>query len=271
MLLEATKRDPFKTNGVVVGLVIDNNDPKGHYRVKVKFPWVSESDPEYAGKVTDDEDFRSTWCRITSFMAGSRKGEDQRGSFFLPEVDDEVLLAFEHGDLRRPYVLGSLYNGVDKPIHDNDSQGGENNFRSIRSRDGHMLQFVDDDGGNQRLILQNLVQAADTVKPPNERDGHWICLDQSGDVDQIEIYDHTQEHYILIDTKNKKITIECKTGDMDILVEKTITMNCTDLKVNASNNIEMEAGSNILLKSGTSTKIDGGSLIEEKAGKITLN
>ena len=58
---------------------------------------------------------------------------------------------------------------------------------------------------------------------------------------------------------------------MDILVEKTITMKCTDLKVNASNNIEMEAGSNILMKSGTSTKINGGGLIEEKAGKITLN
>ena len=270
MLLEATKRDPFKTNGVVVGVVIDNKDPKGHYRVKVKFPWVSESG-NYASSVVDNEDFRSTWCRLTSFMAGSRDGDDLRGSFFLPEVDDEVLLAFEHADLRRPYVIGSLYNGVDKPIHDNESQGGENNFRSIRSRDGHMLQFVDNNSGDQRLILQNLVQSADTVKAPRERDGHWICLDQSGSVDQIEIYDHTQEHYILIDTKSKKITIECVTGDMDILVEKTITMKCTDLKVDASNNIEMKAGTNVEIEAGSTMKLKAGSLIEEKAGKITLN
>ncbi len=270
MLLEATKRDPFKINGVVVGVVIDNNDPKGHYRVKVKFPWVSESG-DYASSVKDDEDFRSTWCRLTSFMAGSKDGADFRGAFFLPEVDDEVLLAFEHGDLRRPYVIGSLWNGVDKPIHDNDSQGGENNFRSIRSRDGHMLQFVDDNKGDQRIILQNLVPADQTVAAPKERDGHWICLDQSGSVDQIEIYDHTQEHYILIDTKNKKITIECVTGDMDILVEKTITMKCTDLKIEASNNIQAKAGNNVEIEAGSTMKLKAGALIEEKAGKITLN
>lgn len=270
MLLEATKRDPFKTNGVVVGIVIDNKDPHGHYRVKVKFPWVSESG-DYASTVVDDEDFRSTWCRLTSFMAGSRDGEKPRGAFFLPEVDDEVLLAFEHGDLRRPYVIGSLWNGVDLPPHDNDSQGGENNFRTIQSREGHTLQFVDDNKGDQRIILQNLVQVDDTVKSPKERDGHWICLDQSGEVDQIEIYDHTQEHYILIDTKNKKITIECVTGSMDILVEKTITMKCTDLKVDASNNIEMKAGTNVEIEAGSMMKLKAGSLIEEKAGKITLN
>ena len=59
-------------------------------------------------------------------------------------------------------------------------------------------------------VLQNLVGAKDMDKDPKQRKGHWICLDQSGDVDQIEIYDHTQEHYMLIDTKNKKITITTK-------------------------------------------------------------
>lgn len=270
MLLEATKRDPFKVNGVVVGIVVDNNDPKAHYRIKVKFPWVSESG-DYASSVTDDEDFRTTWCRITSFMAGSQKGEEQRGGFFLPEVDDEVLVAFEHGDLRRPYIIGSLWNGVDKPIHDNDSQGGKNSYRSIRSRSGHMLQFVDDAKGSERIVLQTLVPAGQTVDDPKKRDGHWICLDQSGSVDQIEIYDHTQEHYILIDTKSKKITIECKTGDMDILVEKTITMKCTDLKIEASNNIQAKAGSNVKIEAGSNMDLKAGGTLAEKASKITLN
>lgn len=270
MLLEATKRDPFKVQGVVAGIVVDNKDPKAHYRVKVKFPWVSESG-DYASSVKDEEDFRTTWCRVTTFMAGSQKGSEQRGGFFLPEVDDEVLIAFEHGDLRRPYIIGSLWNGIDKPIHDNESQGGKNSYRSIRSRSGHMLQFVDDAEGKERIILQNLVPAGQTVDDPKARDGHWICLDQSGDVDQIEIYDHTQEHYILIDTKNKKITIECKTGDMDILVEKTITMKCTDLKIEASNNIQAKAGSNVKIEAGSNMDLKAGGTLAEKASKITLN
>lgn len=271
MLLEPNKRDPFKINGVVIAIVVDNVDPENRYRVKVKYPWVTESDGKYTDKA-DEEDFRSSWCRITSMFAGSKKdGEGLRGSFFLPEVDDEVLVAFEHGDLRRPYIIGSLWNGVDKPIDDNKSQDGKNTHRSIKSRSGHTFQFVDDDGGKERIVLQNLVQDGDTRKDPKQRDGHWICLDQSGDVDQIEIYDHTQEHYILIDTKNKKITIECVTGDMDILVEKTIYMKCTDLKIEASNNITAEAGTNIEEKAGSTMKLEAGSLIEEKAGKITLN
>ncbi len=271
MLLEQAKRDPFKINGVVIGIVIDNKDPEKRYRVKVKYPWALESDTKYTEK-KDDEDFRSSWCRITSMFAGTKKeGEGHRGAFFLPEVDDEVLIAFEHGDLRRPYIIGSLWNGVDVPPDDNDSQDGKNTHRSIVSRSGHTLQFVDDAEGKERIIMQNLVQDKDTRKDPKQRDGHWICLDQSGDVDQIEIYDHTQEHYILIDTKNKKITIECVTGDMDILVEKTIYMKCTDLKIEASNDIKATAGNNIEEDAGSTMKLTAGTLIEEKAGKITLN
>jgi uncharacterized protein involved in type VI secretion and phage assembly len=272
MLLERQKRDPFKTQGVAVGIVIDNNDPEKQYRVKVKYPWVAESDGKYTDKA-DKESFVSTWCRIASFMAGSKDGgaDTFRGAFWLPEVDDEVLLAFEHGDLRRPIVIGSLWNWVDKPIHDNQSQGGANWFRSIRSRSGHMLQFVDAKEGTERIVVQNLVKATDTAKDPKQRDGHWICLDQSGKVDQIEIYDHTQEHYILIDTKGKKITIECKTGDMDIFVEKTIHMKCTDLKIEAKNNIDAKANANVKIEAGSNMDLKAGGVMTEKASLIKLN
>jgi len=267
MLTERTKREPFKIQGVVIGIVIDNKDPEASYRVKVKFPWVSESG-SYAGGAKDDYDFRSNWCRIATFMGGK-----ERGAFWLPEVDDEVLIAFEHGDVRRPFVIGSLWNGVDKTIHDNKSQDGKNNFRSIRSRSGHMLQFVDKkDDKIERVVLQNLVKAADTAKDPKQRDGHWICLDQSGDVDQIEIYDHKQEHYILIDTKNKKITIECKTGDMLIKTEKTLTLDCKDLVVKASATIKQESGKTTETKSGAAMDIKAGGNMTLKGGpNINLN
>ncbi|MSQ82216.1 MAG: phage tail protein [Myxococcales bacterium] len=266
MILERAKREPFKVQGVVIGLVVDNKDPDGHYRVKVKFPWVLESDAKYTD-AKDDEDFRTTWCRIATFMAGK-----DRGAFWLPEVDDEVLIAFEHGDVRRPFMIGALWNGVDTPIHANQEQSGKNWFRSIRSRSGHMLQFVDKkDDKIERVILQTLVQPKDEEKDPKQRNGHWIALDQSGSVDQIEIYDHTQEHYILIDTKNKKITIECKTGDMLIKAKKTITIDCKDLVIKASNTIKQESGAATETKAGATMAIKSSSTMTVKGSTINLN
>src|ERR1700750_2275998 len=81
--------------GVVVAVVTNNQDPDGFGRVKVKFPWLSDVD-------------ESSWARIAAPMAGKA-----RGIYFLPEVDDEVLVIFEHGDVRSPYVLGALWNCQD--------------------------------------------------------------------------------------------------------------------------------------------------------------
>src|SRR5205085_2988322 len=113
-------------SGVVVGVVTNNqDDPDGLGRVKVKFPWLSN----------DEESF---WARVAVPMAGK-----ERGFYFLPEVEDEVLVAFEHGDPRFPYVLGSLWNGQDKPPEKND---GKNNVRVIKSRSGHVIRLNDEDG-----------------------------------------------------------------------------------------------------------------------------
>jgi len=266
MLMERVKREPFKILGVVVGIVVDNKDPEGYYRIKVKYPWVSESSDKYT-TTPDEEDFRSTWCRIANFMAGHN-----RGSFWLPEVDDEVLIAFEHGDVRRPFVMGSLWNGEDKTYHANQAQDGKNWFRSIRSRSGHMLQFVDKkDDKVERIILQTKVAEGKEVAEPTGRAGHRLVLDQSSDVDQIELYDHTNEHYILIDTKAKKITIECKTGDMLLKAEKTITMECKDLVVKASGSIKQESGGATTTKAGADMNIEASGTLTAKGATIKLN
>ncbi len=76
--------------GVYTGLVTNNQDPENRGRVKVKFPWLHASE-------------ESWWARVATFYAG--KG---RGSYFMPEVDDEVLVVFERGDFHHPYVVGSL-------------------------------------------------------------------------------------------------------------------------------------------------------------------
>jgi len=112
--------------GVVVGLVTNNQDPDGVGRVKVRFPWLSDQDESY-------------WARIAAPMAGK-----DRGVYLLPEVDDEVLVAFEHGDIRRPYVVGALWNSKDTPPASNDD--GKNNIRIIKSRSGHVVKLNDEDG-----------------------------------------------------------------------------------------------------------------------------
>ena len=114
-------------NGVVIGLVTDNNDPNNGARVKLKFPWL-------------DDNYESDWARITQLGAGPNSG-----ALWIPEVNDEVLVAFEFGDIRRPFVVGSLYNGQDSP---NLGQGLFDNGKVLRrgfiSRLGHQFIMFDD-------------------------------------------------------------------------------------------------------------------------------
>jgi len=120
--------------GVVVGIVTNNQDPDGLGRVKVKFPWLSDGD-------------ESHWARLASPMAG--KG---RGLYLLPEVDDEVLVVFEQGQLDRPFIIGALWNGEDDPPAGNDD--GKNNLRMLKSRSGHTVT-LDDTEGSEKIIVSD--------------------------------------------------------------------------------------------------------------------
>jgi len=151
-MLELLQAQPQPTlgPGVVIGIVTNNQDPHGLGRVKVKFPWLS----------TEDE---SAWARIAAPMAGQG-----RGFYYLPEVNDEVLVAFEHGDIHRPYILGGLWNGRDTPPKKNREVvggGGRVEQRIIKSRAGHTITLDDSDGhpsitivdktGNNRIIINS--------------------------------------------------------------------------------------------------------------------
>jgi uncharacterized protein involved in type VI secretion and phage assembly len=80
----------------------------------------------------------------------------ERGGVFLPEVNDEVLVAFDRGDWRQPYVLGGLYNGVDKPKLGSglvDGTSGAVKRRGLVSKNGHMLVFFDDSSSDGLALL----------------------------------------------------------------------------------------------------------------------
>lgn len=185
-----------KIFGVVIGVVSNNQDDEGYARVKITFPWL-----------TDDEE--SKWARIASVMAG-----DMRGAYFLPEVGDEVLVAFEHGDINRPYILGALWNGVDKPPATNED--GKNNLRFIQSRSGHKITLDDTEGS-----------------------------------EKIEIIDKDGKNSITWDTTENKISIS---AGKDITVDAAdgkISLNATEIEIKSSGDATIEASGDMTIKGAT--------------------
>lgn len=213
-----------KMPGVVIGLVTNNYDSAHPGRVKVKFPWL-------------DDSAESFWLRVATVGAG-----DKRGFHATPEVGDEVLVAFEHGDSHRGYVIGSLWNGKDKPLPApgdlvKDKKGTQ--WRGFVSKKGHRVIFHDAD-----------------------------------DKLQIEIMSGNEKNFITIDEKNKSITIETE-GKIDIKAKQDVTL-MTDgaVKYEAKgdvtikgNNVNIEATAGLKAKGnqvdveGTMTNVKGSTML----------
>jgi uncharacterized protein involved in type VI secretion and phage assembly len=119
--------------GVYPARVTDIVDPDQQGRVKVRLPGVPD---------TGDSNYEA-WARLATMMAGNN-----RGTFFIPDVDDEVLVAFEGGNARRPYVVGALWNGQDSPPEQMDS-AGNNYLKTILSRQGVRVTLDDTDGATK--------------------------------------------------------------------------------------------------------------------------
>lgn len=131
--------------GIAEGIVVENEDPEGEGRVRVKLPWFSEAE------ITD-------WCRVTQLYAGPGYG-----SLFVPEIDDEVFVMFVHGDPRLPVVVGGAYNGVDKPP---SARTATVDQKLVRTKAGHQLLL--DDSGDARSVS---IETAG---------GHALTLDDTG-------------------------------------------------------------------------------------------
>lgn len=220
--LEAGAHGTHLIAGVVIGLVTNNKDPDELCRVKVKFPWLSGTD-------------ESNWARVVTPMAGK-----DRGIFYLPEIDDEVLVGFEHGDIHRPYVLGSVWNGKDgMPIKAADAVGSDGlvNKRVMKSRTGHMLTINDTKGGEQLLLVDKTSKNKITLNSPDNS----LKIEFEGD--------------ITIDTKGKLI-IKSKAG-IEITSEATI-------KVEAKQDYSMKSSGGKLTLAGQT----GAEMTTQAAAKI---
>jgi uncharacterized protein involved in type VI secretion and phage assembly len=202
------QRQTQRVVGVAVGVVTNNQDPQGLGRVRVKFPWLSDGT-------------ESDWTKVVSFMAGNN-----RGAVFLPEVNDEVLVAFEHGDVNFPYVLGGLWNSKDPPPEKN--QDGRNNVRKIRSRSGHEIAFHDDKSSQQEQ-LEIRTNA-----------GHSILLSDAVGVEQVVIKDKSGNNLVKIDSLTNSISME---SSMKISIKSQI--------------VEIEAGTIMTIKANGVLTIQG--------------
>ena len=124
--------------GIVPAIVVDNADPDSSGKVKVKFPWL-------------DDTLTSAWARLCAPGAGNNYG-----AYFLPEINDEVMVAFEHGDINFPYIVGGIWGKKLLPPTGTAAiqASSKVNQRVIRSRSGHLV-ILDDTEGSEKIIIQD--------------------------------------------------------------------------------------------------------------------
>lgn len=188
--------------GVTIGIVTNNKDPDGLGRVKTSLPWMADQ-------------VESDWARVVTPMAGAG-----RGIYFLPEVNDEVLVAFEHGNPDTPYVLGGLWNGKDKPPESNSD--GKNDRRAIRSRSGNVIRLTDTDGDAK-----------------------------------IEIIDSSGKNTIVISAKNNTITI---TAASDVTIQSNngkLKLSGNGVEITSTSTVKVEASQSMDLKSSGQLNVKG--------------
>lgn len=244
-------RDPRQRWHGVYPAVVTNNDSSSDSNasdwgmVKVEFPWLTNTE-------------ESSWARIVS-----PGGSAERGFYILPEVGDEVLVVFEQGDINRPYVLGGLWNGKDKPPEAiaNVVKGGKVETRLWKSRVGHAITMIDESGKEMVEIV--------TQK------GHTITLDDGNQKMELKT---TGGHTVTLDDASKTITIKSvkdivvdATGNINMKAKQNVTIEAManlNLKATASLNAE---GLNTTVKGNTNVSVQGGAMAEVKGALVKIN
>jgi phage protein D len=231
-LAPATRPSPGQT--FLVGIVTDNEDPQGWGRVKVKFPTLTE-------------DHSSNWARIVAPGAGAG-----RGVYWLPEIDDEVLVAFEHGDVHRPYVIGGVWNGVDAtPRSIGDTVvGGNVRLRAAHTRKGHKAWFVDEDKGSEKkgYYIQT-----------GTGSGHWLRFNDTERFIEVETIGG---HIIRLSDLDRSISIT-STGRINQTATASVSTQAASVGTTASASVSTQAP--------TITTTAAGALNQSAGGAATLS
>ncbi|MGF1575127.1 MAG: VgrG-related protein [Cyanophyceae cyanobacterium] len=210
----------------LVGIVTNIEDPQGLRRVKVTFPTLTN-------------EHESNWARVVTLGAGSSRGMD-----WLPEVNDEVMVAFEHGDIQRPYVIGSVWNGKDLPAQNQAVLQGKVNIRTLQTRVGHKIQFVEETSGSaQKGILIETMG------------GHKIDISDGEKSIQIK---SSSGHLISLDDQGSSVTITSTSGHKLEFSPAGVTLSSAgNLTIKAAGNIDISAGMNMDIKATAMVGVKG--------------
>lgn len=195
------KEEQGALSGLVIAIVTDNQDPEGYGRVKVKYPWLAE-------------DQASDWARVVAPGGGGKRGIE-----FLPEINDEVLVGFELGDMQYPYVLGGLWNGKDA-LPEQVTSARQVQKRLIRSRAGHTITLDDSDAGGGVTI--------------EDKNGNKVLLDSAAN----------------------KLSITVK-GDASIEAQGNLTLQATGQVQLKGNGVTIDGGAGNTDLKGLNVNIKG--------------
>ncbi|HKG26185.1 MAG TPA: VgrG-related protein [Thermomicrobiales bacterium] len=245
---------------VAVGIVTNNQDPLDLARVKVKFPTLFDEDESY-------------WARLSMPMAGK-----ERGFLTIPEVNDEVLVAFEHGDPTRPFILGGLWNGQDVPPKGTADlvAGGVVNQRIWRSRNGHLFLFDDTDGAEAIRIIDKTGNNHITITSSDNK----LVVELDGDVEitsktgQIKV---TAQKDISLESQSGKIKLKAVTAELEATQAATMKTG-TSFDLQAGTSFAAKATTSAEINGSVSAKLEGGianvqgqSATNIKGGVVNIN
>jgi uncharacterized protein involved in type VI secretion and phage assembly len=217
-----------RIDGVMIGVVTDNNDPDKLGRVKLHLP-------------LHDEKAETDWVRIATLMAGK-----SMGSLFIPEVGDEVLVAFHLGQIRQPIVIGMLWNKKNAP----PAPADKNDERKIVSRAGSQIMFSDKSGEETITIKtkkgQNVVLA--------DKDDSLTIADQSGN--NSVVIKGASANEITIKSSATTIKLDAQ-GNVSIESAKEVKIKSTQVNIEATAAMAIKAGGSLDLKSDGIINIKG--------------
>lgn len=213
--------------GVVTGVVKSLEDPEGQGRVRLEFPWLQQS-------------YRSAWASIATPLAGKK-----RGMYFMPELEDEVLIAFNQGDFDHPFVIGFLWNGVDDPPAEDINLS----VRRIKTVSGHTVDF-DDNDGKEKIHIKT-------------QGGHEI--EMSDELHLIKIRSNDGQE-VLIDDEASEIKLS---NNVDTTTN-TVTMDASGITIDTTKAIKI-TGDTVQVSSTSSTTVESTGATTVKGSQVLLN